>query len=238
MSRRLVRLTQDTLADLPPAVRADVRWEADPVERRRLADGPAEEAEAVKAAWVSRVLLEWGSCGRVAYVDDVPAGFVQYAPPAYFPGTSSYATAPLSEDAVQLATVVVLDEHAGAGLGRVLLQVMARDLVRRGVGRSTGSGLRAVEAVAVHAPPRGARDSGVCGPVPAEFLQRVGFRTVRPHPTHPRLRLDLRTALTWREEVGSVWERLIGAVRPPVTAPAPRAWSSGPTPARRERLGE
>ena len=138
MSRRLVRLTQDTLTDLPEVVRTDLLWETDPVRRRRLADGPPEEAEAEKAAWVSQVLLEWGSCGRVAYVDDVPAGFVQFAPPAYFPGTSSFATAPISEDAVQLATVVVLEEHAGAGLGRVLLQAMVRDLVRRG-------GVRAVE---------------------------------------------------------------------------------------------
>src|SRR4051794_17318793 len=136
MSRRLARLTQDTLADLPASVRADVLWEVDPVRRRRLEDREPEEArsmaEAEKAAWVSQVLLEWGSCGRVAYVDDVPAGFVQYAPPAWFPGTSSFATAPLSEDAVQLATVTVFDEYAGAGLGRVLLQVMARDLVKRG----------------------------------------------------------------------------------------------------------
>ena len=96
MSRRLVRLTQDTLADLPDPVRAHVLWEVDPVRRRLLMDGSADEAEAEKAAWVSQVLLEWGSCGRVAYVDDVVAGFVQFAPPSYFPGTSSFATAPVS----------------------------------------------------------------------------------------------------------------------------------------------
>src|SRR6476661_3998373 len=132
MSRRLARLTQDTLADLPDPVRAHVLWEVDPVRRRQLVDGPAHEAEEEKAAWVSQVLLEWGAYGRVAYVDDVVAGFVQFAPPSYFPGTSSFATAPVSEDAVQLATVAVFEEYAGAGLGRVLLQVMARDLVKRG----------------------------------------------------------------------------------------------------------
>ncbi|GAA1932828.1 GNAT family N-acetyltransferase [Nocardioides marmoribigeumensis] len=215
MSRRLARLTQDTLLDLPPAVRSDLLWELDPVRRRALQDGSAEEvrgrAEAEKAAWVSQVLLEWGSCGRVAYVDDVPAGFVQYAPPVWFPGTSSFATAPVSEDAVQLATVVVFEGYAGAGLGRVLLQVMARDLVKRG-------GIKAVEAVASA---RAGDLAGDCGPVPAEFLERVGFRTARAHPSHPRMRLDLRTALSWREEVGTAWERLIGVVRPPAPAPAP-----------------
>ena len=218
MSRRLARLTQDTLSDLPAEVRADVLWEVDPVRRRQLEDGPPGESqslrEAEKAAWVSQVLLEWGSCGRVAYVDDVPAGFVQYAPPSWFPGTSSFATAPVSEDAVQLATVAVFEEYAGAGLGRVLLQVMARDLVKRG-------GIKAVEAVASV---RGDDLSSGCGPVPVEFLQRVGFRTARAHPSHPRMRLDLRTALTWREEVGTAWERLIGVVRPsaPVATPVSR----------------
>jgi GNAT superfamily N-acetyltransferase len=201
MSRRLARLTQDTLADLPAPVRRNVLWEVDPVRRRRLDEGPAAAAEAEKSAWVSQVLLEWGSCGRVAYVDDVPAGYVQYAPPGWFPGTSSFATAPVSEDAVQLATVVVFEEYAGAGLGRVLLQATARDLVKRG-----GQTIRAVEAVACARP----GSSEGCGPVPAEFLQRVGFRTARAHPSHPRMRLDLRTTVSWREEVGTAWERLIG----------------------------
>ena len=219
MSRRVERLTRDTLADLPATVRRDVLWEVDPVRRHRLESLP-DEAEAEKAAWVSQVLLEWGSCGRVAYVDDVPAGFVQYAPPVWFPGTSAFATAPVSEDAVQLATVTVFEEYAGAGLGRVLLQTMARDLVKRG-------GVRAVEAVASAR----SAESGVacvigvvgggCGPVPAEFLQRVGFRTARAHPSYPRMRLDLRTVLSWRAEVGTAWERLIGAVRPPAPAPTP-----------------
>ncbi len=234
MSRRLVRLTQDTLADLPAPVRSHLLWEVDPVRRRQLAEGPPAEAEAEKAAWVSQVLLEWGSCGRVAYVDDVVAGFVQFAPPAYFPGTMSFATAPVSEDAVQLATVAVFDEYAGAGLGRVLLQVMARDLVKRG-------GIKAVEAIG-----SSSSRNDPCGPVPVEFLQRVGFRTARAHPTNPRMRLDLRTALTWREEVGTAWERLRGVVRPPAPTPTPvsrrpaltpRESPDAPTGARLRRAG-
>lgn len=233
MSRRLARLTQDTLSDLPERVRTDLLWEVDPVRRRRLADGLPAEAAAEKAAWVSQVLLEWGSCGRVAYVDDEPAGFVQYAPPGWFPGTSSFATAPLSEDAIQLATVVVFEEYAGAGLGRVLLQVMARDLVKRGPSTGSGGvGFRAIEAVGSAG--SGPADGG-CGPVPVEFLQRVGFRTARAHPTHPRMRLDLRTALTWREEVGTAWERLIGVVRPPSPAQAPTPVSRRPAVIPRER---
>jgi hypothetical protein len=37
--------------------------------------------------------------------------------------------------------------------------------------------------------------------VPAEFLRAVGFTTVRGHPMTPRLRLDLKTTVSWREDV-------------------------------------
>ena len=50
---------------------------------------------------------------------------------------------------------------------------------------------------------------------PAKFLTAVGFKTVREHRTYPRLRLDLRTALTWREDMEAAVERLLAAVRSP-----------------------
>ena len=56
--------------------------------------------------------------------------------------------------------------------------------------------------------------------MPADFLGSVGFKTHRPHGTTPRMRMDLRTALTWRTEVEAALERLVGAVRP--AKPAPR----------------
>ncbi len=83
MSRRLVSLTLDTLEDLPRPCRPCVYWELDPVsaERACAAGDPGLEKE----AWVSQTLLEWGSCGKLVYVDGMPAGFVMYAPPAYVP---------------------------------------------------------------------------------------------------------------------------------------------------------
>jgi hypothetical protein len=49
--------------------------------------------------------------------------------------------------------------------------------------------------------------------LPVDFLTAVGFYTVREHPAYPRMRLDLRTALRWREEVESAVERLFSPVR-------------------------
>jgi hypothetical protein len=59
--------------------------------------------------------------------------------------------------------------------------------------------------------------------LPADYLSRVGFKTVRPHPRYPRMRLDLKSTVTWRSEVEAALEKLLGAVRPtrPATQPTP-----------------
>jgi GNAT superfamily N-acetyltransferase len=222
MARRMARLTLDNLSDLPLGCASCVFWELDAV-RRQWADEAGETA-CEKEAWVSRALLEWGSCGRVAYVDGEPAGYVLFAPASYFPGADAFATAPVSEDAVLRATAMVFPAYAGAGLGRVLMQTVVKDLVKRG-------GIRALEAIGDTQGPgrrdwaRGAADTyGGCV-LPADYLLRVGFKTQRAHPRYPRMRLELRTALTWRDEVESALERLLGVVRPvrqPATEPSPR----------------
>ena len=145
----------------------------------------AEEAGDValeKEAWLSATLLEWGSCGKIVYVDSHPAGYVTYAPPVHVPRGAAFPTSPVSGDAVLLMTARLLPEFAGGGLGRMLVQAAAKDLTRRGV--------RALEAfgrVGENLPPGGCV-------VPADFLLAVGFKTVRPHHGFPRLRLDLRSA--------------------------------------------
>ena len=72
MPRRLANVTLDNLDDLPHRCRRCVFWELDPAShsRAQAAGDPALEKE----AWISSTLLEWGSCGKIAYVDGVPAG--------------------------------------------------------------------------------------------------------------------------------------------------------------------
>jgi GNAT superfamily N-acetyltransferase len=210
MARKIVRLNVDNLADLPVACRHCVFWELEPVLRDRATadDAAAEEKE----SWLSTVLLEWGSCGRVAYVDGAPAGYALFAPPAYLPGAATFPTSPASADCVLLANVHVLPEYAGQGLGRVLMQSVVKDLLKRDV--------RAIEAFGSNGPALGAGPGRTCV-IPTDFLLRVGFKTHRPHPVNPRLRLELSSVLTWREEVEVAIERLVGVVRPG-RAPAPQ----------------
>nr|BFE84975.1 hypothetical protein GCM10020093_075760 [Planobispora longispora] len=50
--------------------------------------------------------------------------------------------------------------------------------------------------------------------MPAEYLLSVGFKTVRPHLRFPRLRLELKNAVSWREDVEVALERLLGSMSP------------------------
>ncbi|MGI8900771.1 MAG: GNAT family N-acetyltransferase [Nocardioides sp.] len=219
MTRRTARLTLDTLADLPPSARSCVFWELDPVRRARVE--AADEGLSEKEAWLSRVLLEWGSCGRVVYVDGQAAGFAAYAPATYLPGAAGLPTAPPSEDAVLLSTALVVPEHRGGGLGRMLMQGVVKDLVKRG-------GIRAVEAFGDAEAPGAGRDEDACV-LPADYLLRVGFKTHRPHRRYPRMRLEVKSAVTWRSEVEAALEKLLGAVRPaPSASPATERTGSAP----------
>lgn len=198
MSRRLANITLDNLDDLPPRCRRCVFWELDPLSQARAIEtgDPALEKE----AWISSILLEWGSCGKLLYVDGIPAGYMLYAPPRYVPRSFAFPTSPVSADAVLLMTAHVLPDFAGGGLGRVLIQGLAKDLTRRAV--------KAIEAFG---------DLNWNGPsctVPADYLLAVGFKTVRPHARYPRLRLELKTALSWREDVEVALERLLGSMTP------------------------
>ncbi|MGH8839730.1 MAG: GNAT family N-acetyltransferase [Jiangellaceae bacterium] len=192
--RRLEPVTLDNLADLLQPCRTCVSWELGAVAAERAAQAGDRALE--KEAWVSAVLLEWGTCGALAYIDDVPTGYVLYAPPALVPRAATFPTSPVSADAALLVTAFVRPDRQGAGLGRSLVHAAAKDMVQRG--------FRAVEAFG---DARWERPGCV---VPADYLTAVGFETVRPHHRWPRLRLDLRSTLDWRVDVAV--ERILGTV--------------------------
>ncbi|WP_328989742.1 GNAT family N-acetyltransferase [Kribbella sp. NBC_01245] len=207
MARRVAPLTLETLDELPLPCRSCVFWELDNVAARDASRNGDTALE--KEAWLSQILLDWGSAGTVLYVDDEPAGFAIYGPAIYLPRVQAFPTAPVSSDAVVLATGRILPRYIGMGLGKVLVQGVAKDVLKRG--------FRALEAFGDS---RWSQPSCVW---PTDFLQAVGFTVVREHPRHPRLRLDLRSTLTWRSDVEAAVERLMGAIRPEPAPPVPSA---------------
>lgn len=196
MARKIVSLTRDNVGDLPSPCRSCTLWEL-----AGSASGPSTKDE-----WVSSVLLDWGSCGRIVYVDDEVAGYATYAPPQYVEGAHAFVGTSVSPDAVLLMTARILPAYQGAGLGRMLVQSVAKDLMGR----------RRVRGIEVFGDALGRENACV---LPAAFLTAVGFKTMQAHPRYPRLRLDLRGVLTWRDDVELAVERWLGAIRPTAIRP-------------------
>jgi GNAT superfamily N-acetyltransferase len=201
VGRKLVPLGPETLDLLPEPCRHCVFWELGARARPR----GSGDAGLQKEAWLSSVVLEWGPAGHVVSVDSEVAGYSLYAPTHVLDQVGSQAARPVSRDAVLLATLAVLPRFEGQGIGRVLLQTMARDLTRRKV--------RAVETFADRAPTH--RDCRV----PAGFLEASGFQVVRDHPRYPLMRMDLRTALSWKDAREAAREVLRVPAAPPPPPP-------------------
>lgn len=182
--------------------------------RERAYGNEAEE----KLAWVSQVLRDWGSCGRLLLVDDRLVGHVIYAPAVFVPGAGEFPTSPVSGDAVVMASLRVAEPYAGRGAGRRLLPAMAKDLIKRG-------DIRAVEAFA---------GTGPCL-LPVDFLKAVGFRTVRAHPRTPRMRMELRSLVTWRTDLEEALDRLRGVLPNREPVPAAERWMHGTRLSRQTR---
>jgi GNAT superfamily N-acetyltransferase len=212
MGRKVVPLGIDTVDLLPQPCRRCVFWELGARARPR----GSEDAGLQKEAWLSSVGLEWGPAGHVLSVDGAVAGYSLYAPTRYLDQVGLQAARPVSRDAVLLATLAVVPEFEGQGIGRVLLQTMARDLSKRKV--------RAVEAFADRVP------SGRDCRIPAGFLEASGFQVVRDHPRYPLMRMDLRTALRWKDAREAALEALrVPAPAQPALRPAPAPTARPPS---------
>lgn len=202
MSRHVEGITLDNLEDLPRHCRRCVYWELSPHLREQAEQYGETEFE--KEAWVSSVLLEWGSCGRIGYNAGLPTGFVLYAPPNAVPRAGAFPTAPPSADAILLTAFHVQPELRRNGYGRGLLQAVVADLTRRGV--------HAVEAFGDSGADLGENEPDHVCVLPAAFLRSVGFKTVRKHEKWPRLRLELRSGMAWQADVEAALERMLGQV--------------------------
>ncbi|WP_406282486.1 GNAT family N-acetyltransferase [Nocardia sp. NBC_00881] len=230
MSTSVTALTLGGLDKLPAHARRCVFWEIDPAvaEDSRNFSDPVFEKE----AWLSTVMLEWGSCGQVADVDGNIAGCALYAPPSAVPRATLFPTSPVSPDAVLLTTLRAEFPYQDADIAHRLIQAVVADLVRRGVRALEAFGIRTdppARALSerfgsmtlmerIIAPIKGAGVPGAmteCSPetcmVDADFLEDVGFEVIAPHHRFPRLRLELNSDHGWKEDVERALDQLLAA---------------------------
>ncbi|WP_308191937.1 hypothetical protein [Gordonia liuliyuniae] len=187
-------------------------FESGMVERKSAVD---HESEFDKEAWISGLLLEWGTCGQVAVESTTGrvVGSALYAPPGRVPRARRFPTAPVGSDAVLLSTVSA--EPGFEEISVTLIDAVVTDVVRRGV--------RAIEAFGF----TGSReplerdlvglmlgngfDTDACLDclMPTQLLIDCGFETVAADLYLPRLRLELDEGLGWKSAVERALEKLV-----------------------------
>jgi hypothetical protein len=223
-------LRLEAFEQLPKHARRCVFWEVDPA---TLSSGDyLPDPEFEKEAWLSMVMLEWGSCGQVAAKapaagsdgdDEQPClGYILYAPPRAVPRAQRFPTGPVSADAV-LLTSMGTEPGQADGLPHALISQVVSELVRRGV--------RALEAFGRTAETAELLDAGAVDPelrpaievlgdcsfeqcmIPTGFLLDAGFTVVAPHRYFPRLRLELDKGLGWKAEVEAALKQLLDSAQ-------------------------
>lgn len=237
MAARITPLRLEAFEQLPKHARRCVYWEVDPATLH--ADDHLSDPEFEKEAWLSMVMLEWGSCGQLAVycpdgdstagdADDPPTpvsadspclGYAFYAPPGAVPRARHFPTGPVSADAVLLTSLGVESGNDAATISRHLIASVVGDLVRRGA--------RALEAFGHTAEVTELLDPRAVSPelrpvvevlgdcsveqcmLDADLLQDAGFVVVAHHRYFPRLRLELEQGLGWKADVEAALERLL-----------------------------
>ena len=83
-----------------------------------------------KKMWIEKALEVFGSCAKIAYADDKPAGFVEFYPAPMFPILRNMLK---DRKAVLIMCVFVRTDYQGRGIGSNLLRALIEDLKQRAI---------------------------------------------------------------------------------------------------------
>jgi ribosomal protein S18 acetylase RimI-like enzyme len=134
------------------------------------------EMEKKKREWFNKVAKEFGNCIKIAYFNDVPIGFILYAPAKFFPRVKEYAAGPTSEDAVFIACLYISSkEMRGKELGTRMIENLINELKEKG--------FKAIETFA-----RKSSENNPSGPL--KFYLKHNFKIKNDKDDFPLLRLE------------------------------------------------
>ena len=171
---RIEEVNKNNFKDIPASCRGCLYWQTTGVFDERMLK---PEMEKKKLEWFNNVAKRFGSSMKIAYLDNAPVGFMQYAPPEFFPRTKEYAAGPLSEDAVFIACLYISQKDArGKGSGTVMLRDLLAELKKK-------------ECKAVETFARKSSQDNPSGPL--RFYLKHGFKVEREKDDFPLVRLEL-----------------------------------------------
>jgi len=179
-------------------------WESN--EKKELGVDLAESL--AKEHWYNLTISEWGSCGKIIIEEKKVVGYSQYAPPSYFPQLKFNKLGPIHKDAVFIACLYIPKNRRGRGLGKLLLNAVEKDMLRRKY--------RVLETIAKRTYER--NPSGW-----VEFYLNRGFKIIKEQGSTALMRLDLNTSITWQENFEEVIRNIPQLVpgKPKIKLPSP-----------------
>ena len=129
-------ITRENLDDIPGPCRGCLYWEFPEDSEKLRKQKKPESAEEKKKEWFIKTLREFGSCGKIVYLNSASIGYAQYAPSNLLPHAFSYESGPLGriqEGTVLLSCLYIIEEkQRGRGVGMRLLNTLITDLRDRG----------------------------------------------------------------------------------------------------------
>ncbi|AZA10331.1 hypothetical protein [Corynebacterium pseudopelargi] len=139
-----------------------------------------------KEAWLMAVLLEQQQCGFHILRDgqEHAIATIIFCQPRFSPGVAQLPTAPVSADAWLLSSLHIDPAFEGIGLEHVLIDAVLAHLWQHKALAVEAFGYSSTED------PLALRKEEI-GLMPAQLLQAAGFEVVAPHPSLPRLRIEL-----------------------------------------------
>lgn len=204
MSRRSITAVIDkNIGDIPEPCRDCGYWESS--EPATVEEKTASNTR-LKEEWYNHTLSNWGQCGMIVLQENQALAYCQYGPPIYFPQMRHYRFGPVSSDAVFLSCLYVPPQYQGRGLGKLLLSAVLKDLSKRGC--------RAVETITRRAPAR--NPSGW-----TEFYLTNGWQITKDSGSMVLLRVDIKSIVTWQENLETILESLYIPMKAPIKAPMP-----------------
>lgn len=116
----------DRFEDLFPPCRECVYWEAPEK------CGSPTEAFTIKKNWFMKTQIIFGNCGKILYINGIPGAYIQYCPSNLLENAAEYAqVSPVSEDAILISCIYVLEGYRKQNFGTQLLQAVIHELKER-----------------------------------------------------------------------------------------------------------
>jgi ribosomal protein S18 acetylase RimI-like enzyme len=170
---KIESVNENNFEDMPDSCKYCIYWQTtEPFYEKML----KPEIEHKKREWFNEVVKGFGSCMKIAYLNDEPIGFMQYALAQFFARAKQYVAGPPSKDAVFIACLYIANKEArGKELGTRMLENLMVEL--------KGRRIKAVETFA-----RKSSENNPSGPL--RFYLKHNFKIKNNRDDFPLVRLE------------------------------------------------